>query len=127
MKNNASVGSDIAIALSWLRKNGGGGKPGETKVFTKTRNAVIHKQLGKRKKTSPKDVVTLDIKMSSFKSRENIQKKEGGPDKIVTDNQFSSVTLNELEMKARKSYCNFKLQQKSYTMTDINPNEVQMI
>ena len=37
--------------------------------------------------------------MSSFKS---IQKKEGGPDNSVSDNQSSSVTLNELAMKARK-------------------------
>ena len=40
--------------------------------------------------------------MSSFKSSENIQKKEGGPDRSVSDNQFSSVTLNELAVKARK-------------------------
>ena len=62
--------------------------------------------------------------MSSFKSSENIQKKECGPDRSVSDNQSSSVTLNELAMKARKSYCNFKFQQRSHTMTDINPNEV---
>ena len=65
--------------------------------------------------------------MSSFNSSENIQKKECGPDRSVSDNQSSSVTLNELEMKARKSYCNFKFQQRSQTMTDINPNEVQII
>ena len=40
--------------------------------------------------------------MSSFKSSENIQKKEGGPDISVSDNQSCSVTLNELAMKARK-------------------------
>ena len=40
--------------------------------------------------------------MSSFKSSENIQKKEDGPDRSVSDNQSSSVTLNELAMKARK-------------------------
>ena len=40
--------------------------------------------------------------MSSFKSSENIQKKEGGPDRSVSDNQSSSVTLNELAMEARK-------------------------
>ena len=40
--------------------------------------------------------------MRSFKSSENIQKKEGGPDRSVSDNQSSSVTLNELAMKARK-------------------------
>ena len=34
-----------------------------------------------------------NIKMSSFKSSENIQKNEGGPDRSVSDNQSSSVTL----------------------------------
>ena len=34
--------------------------------------------------------------MSSFKSSENIQKKEGGPDRSVSDNKSSSVTLNEM-------------------------------
>ena len=43
-----------------------------------------------------------DIKMSSFKSSENIRKKEGGQDRSVSDNQSSSVTLKELAMKARK-------------------------
>ena len=57
--------------------------------------------------------------MSSFKSSENIQKKEVVPERSVSDNQSSSVTLNELAMKARKSYCNFKLQQRSHTLTDI--------
>ena len=42
------------------------------------------------------------IKMSSFKSSENIQKKEGGPDRSFSDNQSPSVTLNELATKARK-------------------------
>ena len=46
--------------------------------------------------------INKNIKMSSFKSNENIQKKEGGPDRSVSDNQSSSVTLNELAMKARK-------------------------
>ena len=44
-----------------------------------------------------------NIKMSSFESSEHIQKKEGGPDRSVSDNQSSSVTLNELAMKARKN------------------------
>ena len=65
--------------------------------------------------------------MSSFKSSENIHKKESGTDRSVSDNQSSSVTLNELAMKARKSYSNFKFQQRSHTMTDVNPNEFQMI
>ena len=59
--------------------------------------------------------------MSSFKSSENIQKKEGGPDRPVSDNKSSSVTLNELAMKARK-YCNSEFQQGSHTLTDINLN-----
>ena len=44
-----------------------------------------------------------NIKMSFFKSSRNIQKKEDGSDRSVTDNQSSSVTLNELTMKARKN------------------------
>ena len=36
-----------------------------------------------------------NIKMSSFKSSENIQKEEGGPDRSVSDIQSSSVALNE--------------------------------
>ena len=43
-----------------------------------------------------------NIKMSSFNSSENIQKKESGSDRSVSDNQSSSVTLDELAMKARK-------------------------
>ena len=47
--------------------------------------------------TTPAAVTTnKNIKMSSFKSSEYIQKKEGGPDIFVSDNQSSSVTLNEL-------------------------------
>ena len=64
--------------------------------------------------------------MSSFKSNENIQKKEGVPDRSVSDNQSSSVTLNELAMKARKKYCNSEFQQGSHTLTDINLNGVQI-
>ena len=48
------------------------------------------------------NVKNKNIKMSSFKSSENIQKKEGGPDRSVSDNQSSSVTLNELTVKDRK-------------------------
>ena len=42
------------------------------------------------------------IKVSSLKSNENIQKKEGGPDCTVSNTKFSTVTLNELAMKARE-------------------------
>ena len=53
--------------------------------------------------TTPAAVTTIkNIKIFSFKSNENIQKKEGGPDRSVSDIQSSSVTLNELAMKARK-------------------------
>ena len=65
--------------------------------------------------------------MSSFKSSGTSQKKDGGPDRSVSDNQSSSVTLNKLAMKARKLYSNFKLYQRSHKMTVINPNEDQMI
>ena len=37
--------------------------------------------------------INKNIKMSSFKSNENIQMEEGGPDRSVSDNQSSSVTL----------------------------------
>ena len=44
-----------------------------------------------------------NIEINSFKSSEKIQKREGGPDRFVSDNQSSSVTLNEheLAMKAK--------------------------
>ena len=59
--------------------------------------------LGLPQSTTPAAVTTnKNIKMSSFKSSENIQKKEGGSGRSVSD-QSSSVTLNELPMKARKS------------------------
>ena len=54
-----------------------------------------------------------NIKMSSFKSSEHIQKKEGGPDRSVSDNQSSSVTLYKLAMKAIK-YCNFQFRRSIY-------------
>ena len=50
----------------------------------------------------------IKYKNSFFKSSENTQKKDCGPDRSVSDNQSSSVTLNKLAMKARKSYCNSK-------------------
>ena len=58
--------------------------------------------LGLPLSTTPAAVTTnKNIKMSSFKSSENIQKKEGGSGRSVLDNQ-SSMSLNELPMKARK-------------------------
>ena len=44
----------------------------------------------------------------------------------VSDNQSSSVTLNELAKKARKIYCNFEFQRISHTMTEINVNRAQI-
>ena len=38
-----------------------------------------------------------------FKSSEDIQKKEDGPDRPVFNKKISSVTLNELAIKARES------------------------
>ena len=77
--------------------------------------------------TTPAAVTTTkNIIMSSFKSSRNIQKKECGPDRSVSDNQSSSVTLNELAVKAITIYCNFEFQERSYTMTDINLNGAQI-
>ena len=63
--------------------------------------------------------------MSSFKSSGDIQKKEGDQT-AVSDNQSSSVTLNELAKKARKIYCYFEFKRRSHTMTDINLNRAQI-
>ena len=59
--------------------------------------------LGLPHSTTPAAVTTnKNIKMSSFTSSEYIEKKKGGPDRSVSHNQSSSVTLNEMAMKARK-------------------------
>ena len=71
--------------------------------MTCTMDDVRGRFLGLPRDTTPAAVTTnKNIKMSSFKSSENIQKKEGGPDRSVSDNQSPSVTLNELSTKARK-------------------------
>ena len=67
--------------------------------------------------------INKNIKVSSFKSSENIQKRKGGPDKSVSNDKFSSVTLNELAMKTRG---NILFQQCSQSKTDKNPNMVQI-
>ena len=64
--------------------------------------------------------------MSFLKSSRNIQKKECGPDRSVSDTQSSSVTLNELAEIAVIIFCNFEFQQTSHTMTDINLNVAQI-
>ena len=87
---------------------------------------VRSRVLGLPHGTTPATVTTnKNIKISSFKSSENIQKKEGGPDRSVSNNSSSSVTMNELAMKA-KTCCNFEFQQGSHTLTDINLNGVQI-
>ena len=55
--------------------------------------------------TTPAAVTTnQNINLRSFKSSENIQKKREGPDRSVSDNQSSSVTMNELAMKVIGSF-----------------------
>ena len=79
--------------------------------------------LGLPHDTTPASVTqNKNIKMSSFQSSENIQKKAGGPDRSASDNQSSSVTLNE----SQKRYCNFEFQQGSHTLTDNNRNGFQI-
>ena len=46
-------------------------------------------------------------KTNTFKSSENFQKKEGGPDLSVSNYQFSSVTLNGLAMRTHTVISNF--------------------
>ena len=51
--------------------------------------------LGLPQGSTPAAVTTnKNIKMSSFKSSGNIQKKEDGPDRSVSDNQSSLTFLN---------------------------------
>ena len=57
---------------------------------------------------------------------EAFKRKKGGPDRSVSYNQASSVALNKLAMKASKTYCDFKFQQRSHAMTDINLNGAQI-
>ena len=44
-----------------------------------------------------------NIKVSSFKSSKKNQKKEGGPDRSVSNDKLSSVILIELTIKAREN------------------------
>ena len=66
-----------------------------------------------------------NIIMNSFKSSGDIQREKMGQTD-VSDNQSSSVTLNELAIKARKIYCNFEFQRRSHTMTEINLNKAHI-
>ena len=71
-------------------------------VTTTTRLKFVELRRNSSKFSRKRTRTNKNIKMSSYKSSENIQKKEGGPDRSISDNQSSSVTLNELAMKARK-------------------------
>ena len=57
-----------------------------------------------------------------FKSSENIQKREGGPDCTVSNNKYSSVTLNELTKSQRKHTVISTFITAVNLKTDINPN-----
>ena len=75
--------------------------------------------LGMPHGTTPAAVTpNKNIIMSSFKSSGDIQRKRVGQT-AVSDNQSSSVTLNQLANKARKIYCNFEFQRRSHTVTEI--------
>ena len=45
--------------------------------------------------------------MRSFKSNENIHKKDGGSYYVVSANKASSVTLLSLDNKSQRKHCNF--------------------
>ena len=45
----------------------------------------------------------INTKMGSIRNSENIQKNEGEPDCTISYNEFSSVTMNKLVLKARES------------------------
>ena len=61
------------------------------------------------------------MKLGSFQSSENIQKKEFGSDRSVSNTKFSSVTLNEPAMKARERMLKFVFN-KSSIQRHIHPN-----
>ena len=82
--------------------------------------------LGMPHGTTPAAVTTYkNIIMNSFKAVETFKRKMMGQT-AVSDNQSTSVTLNELAKKARKMYCYFEFQRLSHTMTEINLNRAQI-
>ena len=64
--------------------------------------------------------------MSSFKSKENIHKKEDGSYYVVSANKASSVTCNDPATKARGNTMQFSEFQIVDSKTDINQNGVQI-
>ena len=82
--------------------------------------------LGMPHDTTPAAVTTnKTIIMRAFKRVETFKRKRVGQT-AVSDNQSSSVTLNELPKKARKMYSNFEFQLRSHTMTEINLKRAQI-
>ena len=43
----------------------------------------------------------------------------------IVKTQISSLTLDELAMKARENICNFECNKAVKSMTDVNPNGIQ--
>ena len=72
-------------------------------------------------------VLNIANEMVPLRAVKTFKRMTVGQTDLFQINQSSSVTLNKLAMKARKSYYNFKFKQRSHTMTDIKPNEVQII
>ena len=66
----------------------------------------------------------MNIKVSIFKSSKRQKRGWAKPNCIVSNNKFSSVTLNELAMKAREYY-KFEFQQ-GRLKTEMNPNGVRI-
>ena len=65
--------------------------------------------------------------MRSFKSSENIHKKEGGSYYVVSANKASSVTLQSPGNESQRKHCNFaNFKQAVDSKTDINQNGVQI-
>ena len=82
--------------------------------------------LGMPHGTTPAAVNTnKNIIINSLRAVETTKRKRVGQT-AVSDNQSSSVTLNELAKKARKIYCNLEFQRRSHTMTEINLNRAQI-
>ena len=72
--------------------------------------------LGMPHGTTPATVTTKNIKMSSFKSSENIQKKDSGPDRSFSDYQ-SSLELDLVMIISQTSYRAANLKQSLFLST----------
>ena len=65
------------------------------------------------------------VESLSLRAVETFKRKRMGQT-AASDNQSSTVTLNELAKKARNIYCNSEFQRRSHTMTEINLNRAQI-